>query len=124
VSLTYWMNSLQGIDRRYPLFVSINPERRPAEGTVFRSMSYAHPVFDAEALDAQRRIGRIQGRGGIWYAGAWLGYGFHEDGMRSGLDVAHALGVRPPWEAPVRENVVPARAPASLPDRAVASPER
>lgn len=95
--VTYWMNSLQGLDARRPLFVSLNPPVEPDPALTFAAYDYDHPRFDAPALAAQRRFGRIQGRGGVWYAGAWLGYGFHEDGLTAGLRVALALGGRVPW---------------------------
>jgi predicted NAD/FAD-binding protein len=94
--VTYWMNNLQGIDAARPLFVSLNgPAPDPA--LTFGSFDYDHPQFDTAALAAQRRFGRIQGRGGVWYAGAWLGYGFHEDGVTSGVKAALALGGKVPW---------------------------
>ena len=94
--VTYWMNNLQGIDASRPLVVSLNaPE--PAPALTFAGFDYDHPQFDTAALAAQRRFGRIQGRGGVWYAGAWLGYGFHEDGVTSGVKAALALGGKVPW---------------------------
>ncbi len=96
-SLTYWMNRLQNIDNEKPLFVTLNPARDPAAGTIFSEHEYAHPFFDRAAFEAQRNFDRIQGRGGIWYTGAWLGYGFHEDGLRSAVRVAAALGITPEW---------------------------
>ena len=94
--VTYWMNNLQGLDPSRPLFVSLNaPEPEPA--LTFGAFDYEHPQFDTAALAAQRRFGRIQGRGGVWYAGAWLGYGFHEDGITSGVKAALALGGHVPW---------------------------
>jgi predicted NAD/FAD-binding protein len=96
--VTYWMNALQDIDRRCPLFVSINPVNPPAPELTFSVHDYDHPQFDTASLASQRRFNRIQGRGGVWYAGAWLGYGFHEDGLTAGLRVAHALGGKVPWD--------------------------
>jgi predicted NAD/FAD-binding protein len=96
-SVTYLMNSLQGIDPRRSLFVSLNPPWTPDPDLTFADFDYDHPQFDAPALAAQRRFGRIQGRGGVWYAGAWLGHGFHEDGLTAGLRVALALGGAVPW---------------------------
>ena len=95
--VTYWMNSLQHIDASKPLFVSLNPAREPDPTLTFQVFDYDHPQFDTPSLASQRRFGRIQGRGGVWYAGAWLGYGFHEDGLTAGLRVAHALGGSVPW---------------------------
>ena len=97
VAVTYWMNRLQGIDEKMPLFITLNPPREPKAGTVFGEWSYDHPQFDAEALAAQQMLPEIQGRGHVWFAGAWTGYGFHEDGLRSGLEAAEALGAELPF---------------------------
>jgi predicted NAD/FAD-binding protein len=99
VSVTYWMNRLQNLDPKRLLFVSLNPIEPPAPETVFGRYSYAHPQFDAAALAAQRKLATIQGARGTWFCGAWCGYGFHEDGLKSGLEVAEALGGRVPWRA-------------------------
>ena len=95
--VTYWMNSLQHIDPKKPLFVSLNPATPPDPALTFQVFNYDHPQFDTPSLASQRRFNRVQGRGGVWYAGAWLGYGFHEDGLTAGLRVAHALGGSVPW---------------------------
>ena len=95
--VSYWMNRLQGIPNERPLFISLNPQVEPNPELVHGTYSYDHPLFNRESFDAQIAMDRIQGLGGIWYAGAWLGYGFHEDGLRSGLRVAEALGGRPDW---------------------------
>ncbi len=96
-AVTYWMQRLQGIAPEHPLFVSLNPARDIDPDLIHREFTYAHPIFDSAAFRAQSEISAIQGRGGVWYAGAWLGYGFHEDGLRAGLAVAHALGAAPNW---------------------------
>ena len=97
VSVSYWMNKLQNIDHATPLFISLNPFTEPDPGKVFLETSYDHPQFDATALAAQERLPSVQGSGRLWFAGAWTGYGFHEDGLRSGLEVAEALGAVLPW---------------------------
>ncbi len=94
--VTYWMNNLQKLSTTDPLFVTLNGPA-PNPGLVVGEYDYDHPQFDAPALAAQRQLGRIQGRGGVWYAGAWLGYGFHEDGLTSGVKVALALGGKADW---------------------------
>jgi predicted NAD/FAD-binding protein len=96
-SVTYWMNRLQGLDVDEPILVSLNPPREPRPELVHGIFHYAHPILDRAALAAQAAIGRIRGRGGVDYAGAWLGWGFHEDGLRAAIEAAAALGVRPPW---------------------------
>lgn len=109
VSLTYWMNQLQSIQTSKPLLVTLNPSTPPEPETVLQRMRYSHPIFDDRAVQAQSRLASVQGQGGIWFAGAWLGYGFHEDGLRSGLDVAAALDAPCDWQAD-------RRTPVGLPD--------
>ena len=96
-SVTYWMNRLQNLDPRIPLLVSLNPGREPNPALVHGRFEYAHPQFDLSAVTAQREIAAIQGHNHTWFAGAYLGYGFHEDGLQSGFNVAAALGSPPPW---------------------------
>lgn len=97
VSVSYWMNKLQGIDHDCPLFITLNPDRAPDPDKVFLRTQYDHPQFDAAALAAQQRLPDVQGKNGIWFAGAWTGYGFHEDGLRSGLEAAEGFGAYAPW---------------------------
>jgi predicted NAD/FAD-binding protein len=103
VAVTYWMNRLQGIDNDKPLFVSLNPPFEPAAELTFGKYSCEHPQYNAAAFAAQKRLGEIQGRRHTWFCGAWTGYGFHEDGLRSGLAVAEALGAAVPWREPPPE---------------------
>ncbi|MEM1365109.1 MAG: FAD-dependent oxidoreductase [Pseudomonadota bacterium] len=103
ICVTYWMNRLQSIDKSKPLFVTLNPPKAPREDLIFGEYNYAHPVFDAAGMEAQNTLAHIQGEQHTHYCGAWTGYGFHEDGLRSGLDVAELLGEDIPW----RENTSP-----------------
>ena len=96
-TVTYWMNALQGIDGTRPLFLTLNPCSEPDPSLTFERFSYDHPQYDESALTAQDRLPRIQGLRRAWFCGAWTGNGFHEDGLRSGLSVAEALGGRTPW---------------------------
>jgi len=91
VCLHYLSNRLQPLPFAQPVVVSLNPTREPLAGSVLGEYDYAHPVFDAAAIDAQRRLPQIQGRHHRWFCGAWTGYGFHEDGLKSGLAVAAAV---------------------------------
>jgi predicted NAD/FAD-binding protein len=97
VAVTYWMNELQGIDKDKPLFVSLNPPFEPNPELTFGKFICEHPQYDAAAFAAQKRLEDIQGKRHTWFCGAWTGYGFHEDGLRSGLAVAEALGASAPW---------------------------
>ena len=95
--VTYWMNKLQGLPGQ-DLFVTLNPPRPPKPDTLLRSELYEHPIFNPAALEAQKQLWSLQGRGGVWFCGAHFGTGFHEDGLQSGLAVAEQLGgVRRPW---------------------------
>jgi uncharacterized protein len=98
VPISYWMNRLQNIDARHDVFVSLNPRRAIDPAKVDAQFTYRHPVFNAAAIAAQKRLGDIQGKARIWYCGAYWRYGFHEDGCMSGFDVARALGAVLPWE--------------------------
>jgi predicted NAD/FAD-binding protein len=97
VCVTYWMNRLQGIDDGCPLFVSLNPAVEPRTELIFGEWSFAHPQFDVRAFSAQARLDEIQRVRHTSFAGAWTAHGFHEDGLRSGLDAAAALGATVPW---------------------------
>ncbi len=99
ITVTYWMNRLQGIDESRPLFVSLNPKREIPQELIFDTAQFDHPLFDTAAIAAQPKIAALQGRRGTWFAGAHLGHGFHEDGLASAVTVAKALGAVIPWEA-------------------------
>jgi uncharacterized protein len=91
VCLHYLLNKLQPLPWQQPVVVSLNPVREPDASQVLGEYDYAHPVFDRAATAAQQRLGEIQGQGGLWFCGAWTRYGFHEDGLLSGLRVAQRL---------------------------------
>ena len=96
--VTYWMNRLQGLDERLPLFLTLNPIREPRPDLRLRTEIYEHPLFDAAAIRAQDELWSLQGRQRTWFCGAYFGSGFHEDGLQAGLAVAEAIGgVRRPW---------------------------
>jgi len=84
----YLINRLQPLPFKQPVIVSLNPIREPQAAAVLDAFSYSHPVFDNAAVAAQAALPAIQGRHNTWYCGAWTGYGFHEDGLKSGLAVA------------------------------------
>ncbi|TAM12498.1 MAG: FAD-dependent oxidoreductase [Nevskiaceae bacterium] len=92
-TVSYCMNILQNIRSPEPLVVTLNRSTAIDPGKVLHRMRYHHPVYTHTAFTAQRRKAEIQGRRHTWFAGAYWGFGFHEDGMRSAVEVAHALGV-------------------------------
>jgi predicted NAD/FAD-binding protein len=91
VCVHYLINKLQPLPFKEPVIVSLNPIDAPDSAKIIAEFNYAHPVFDAAAIDAQGKLGSIQGYRNTWYVGAWTGYGFHEDGLKSGLAVAQAI---------------------------------
>lgn len=98
VCVSYWMNRLQGLDPRRPLFITLNPHRAPRPETVLGEFVYHHPVYSVRALAAQRQLQRLQGCRRTWFCGSYFGAGFHEDALVSGLAAAEAAaGVRRPW---------------------------
>lgn len=104
-AITYWMNALQPLATSADYFVSLNPAVEPEAASVLKTFDYAHPIFDARALAAQRHLWDLQGRQNTWFCGAYFGAGFHEDGLQSGLAVAEALGgALRPWPVPDPSN--------------------
>ena len=99
VAVTYWLNKLQPLPFTTPLFVTLNPCQPIDEQHILRRFDYAHPQLDAAAYQAQQRLAAIQGKDNLYFCGAWASYGFHEDGLKSGMRVAKLLGADIPWQA-------------------------
>ena len=91
VCLHYWLNQLQPLPFAQPVVVSLNPVQAIAPQHVLGEYGYDHPVFDLPAIQAQAEVPQLQGGQHSWFCGAWTGYGFHEDGLKSGLAVADGL---------------------------------
>lgn len=109
VSVNYLINYLQPLPKQLkdiPIIVSLNPTSEPDPKLVHQEIQYSHPVFDMRAIQAQKELPLIQGNSSIWYCGAWTGFGFHEDGLRSGELVAEALieSIRSPLNNTPEEN--------------------
>ena len=113
LSVTYWMNRLQHISDRTPLFLTLNPTTEPRSEHMIRSEIYEHPVFNVAAMQAQHELWSLQGKQRTWFCGAYFGSGFHEDGLQAGLAVAEMLGgVRRPWQVANESGRVRAPVPA------------
>ncbi len=109
VTVTYWMNRLQSLPEDRQIFVSLNPTTEPQADSIIDDVWFSHPQFDASSERAQGDLGLIQGENRTWFAGAYLGYGFHEDGLQAGLTVAAQLGAAAPWA----DRITP-RSPAAV----------
>lgn len=97
VCVSYLINRLQPLPFRRPVIVTLNPSRPPLRETVLKRFDYDHPLLDCTAVAAQTHLASIQGTRRTWFAGAWTGYGFHEDGLKSALRVARDFGIEPAW---------------------------
>lgn len=98
IYLTYRMNSIQHIDPKYPMFVTLNPLKDIDPDKLHADFSLAHPKFNLETKKAQKELPSLQGVKNTYYCGAYFGYGFHEDGLVSGINVAKLFEVEPPWK--------------------------
>lgn len=99
VAVSYLLNQLQPLAFETPVIVTLNPHRQPDPAQVLARFAYEHPVLDQQAVVAQKTLSEIQGNHSVWFCGAWAGYGFHEDGLKSALRVVRDFGVTPPWAA-------------------------
>ena len=97
-SLTYWMNLLQKINNSLNVFVSLNPYITPIKSLTYKKIIYEHPIFNNQTNEAQKKMTEIQGKNNIFYAGAWLRYGFHEDGIMSAVNISSLLNIKIPWK--------------------------
>jgi len=114
--LTYQLNTLQEVPAGAPVVMeTLNRNHEPAPGTLLAELSFDHPMYSAAAVAAQAKLPAIQGIDRIWFAGAWTRYGFHEDGILSGVRVAESLGAPLPWGDELDESRTLVRQGAPVP---------
>lgn len=94
---TYCMNKLQHIPMLIPVFVTLNPHEEIDKKNIYAVEEYTHPEYHLATLRGQQRIAKLQGNRRTLFAGAYLGYGFHEDGVVSAVNAVKKLGIEPPW---------------------------
>ena len=97
LSITYWMNELQGISSPKPILLSLNPKILPNPDLIYGQYSYSHPILDNNAIKIQKKLSSIQGKNNLWFCGAWTGFGFHEDGVKSAVEIANSHDIDLPW---------------------------
>ena len=97
LSITYWMNELQGISSPKPILLSLNPKILPNPDLIYGQYSYSHPILDNNAINIQKKLSSIQGKNNLWFCGAWTGFGFHEDGVKSAVEIASSHNIDLPW---------------------------
>ena len=97
LSITYWMNELQRINSPKPILLSLNPKILPNPDLIYGQYSYSHPILDNNAIKIQKKLSSIQGKNNLWFCGAWTGFGFHEDGVKSAVEIANSHNIDLPW---------------------------
>jgi predicted NAD/FAD-binding protein len=90
-SVTYWLNQLQNLKIDRNIFLTINPYREISSDQIFKKVTFTHPYYDAEALSNQQNLYKIQNKKNILFCGSYFGYGFHEDGIKSSIDMLKTL---------------------------------
>jgi len=101
IKVTYWMNRLQKLETNQHIFVSLNPARDIAPTATYGRFHFEHPIFNAATMQSQAELEDLQGTRDTYFCGSYCGYGFHEDALAAGLDVAERFGVVRPWVRPV-----------------------
>lgn len=109
VAVTYWMNLLQNLPVETPLLVTLNPGTPPEEAKTYQKIVYQHPVFDEAAMSSQSKLCELQGKHNLWFCGSYFGYGFHEDGLTSSVDLAGLWNILLPWQTPLADKDVGAQ---------------
>lgn len=97
LSVTYLINKLQSLPVQSPVMVTLNPGFEIDSNLILKKIQYAHPIFNQHTQVAQNKIAQIQGKGGVYYVGAWQKFGFHEDGLKSSLEIARQMDWKVPW---------------------------
>lgn len=108
LSMTYYMNKLQGLRTERSYLVTLNRARPVNERAILRELVYTHPLYTPESLATQEPLRALSGNRRTWFAGSYLGYGFHEDAVRSALAVARRFAID--WETPAETSLAPAPA--------------
>jgi predicted NAD/FAD-binding protein len=90
-SVTYWLNQLQNLKIKKNIFLTINPFREIPADKTFKKVTFTHPYFDGDALSNQSNLQKIQNKKNILFCGSYFGYGFHEDGIKSSIEMLKTL---------------------------------
>ena len=90
-SLTYWLNLLQNLKCDKNIFLTLNPISQIPENKILKKIKFTHPYFDQKALDNQKKLNFLQNKKNILFCGSYFGYGFHEDGIKSSIEMIKAL---------------------------------
>jgi predicted NAD/FAD-binding protein len=89
--LTYWLNKLQNLKTKNNYFLTLNPITKIEESKIIKKINFTHPFYDQKVIDAQKNLYRLQGVKNSWFCGSYFGYGFHEDGLKSALNIVNLI---------------------------------
>ena len=90
-SLTYWLNLLQNLNTKENIFLTLNPIKKISDDKILKRVSFTHPYYDQIALDNQIKLKNLQNKENILFCGSYFGYGFHEDGIKSSIEMIKML---------------------------------
>ena len=90
-SITYWLNLLQNLDFNKNIFLTLNPNFKINENKILKKVNFTHPYFDQSALDNQDKLKNLQNKKNLLFCGSYFGYGFHEDGIKSSIEMIKAI---------------------------------
>ena len=87
ICVTYWLNKLQNLDRNINYFLTLNPIVKIKEDKIIKKVNFTHPYLNTKSFEMQSHLKYLQGKNRIWFSGSYFGYGFHEDGLKSSLEM-------------------------------------
>ena len=89
--VTYWLNKLQNLKTKKNYFLTLNPIVPIIDNKIIKKVEFTHPIYDMKTLNAQKHLLELQGKNNSWFCGSYFGYGFHEDGLKSAIDISNML---------------------------------
>ena len=90
-SVTYWLNLLQNLKTNKNIFLTLNPIFKIKKDKIYKEIVFTHPYYDQKVLDNQKKLNKIQNKNNLLFCGSYFGYGFHEDGIKSSLEMINYL---------------------------------
>ena len=93
-SITYWLNKLQNLETTKNYFLTLNPIYKLNDNFIIKKINFTHPYLNHENTLLQKKLHSIQGKKRTWFCGSYFGYGFHEDGLRSSIELANNLTIK------------------------------
>ena len=91
ICISYWLNKLQNLKTYKNYFLTLNPFTSIENNKVIKKVEFTHPFYDMKTIEAQKHLSKLQGVNNTWFCGSYFGYGFHEDGLNSGINVSKKL---------------------------------